>query len=170
MWSLFFLFMGLSALVGGIFHGVETIGEGFRFLSWSLLSISLLFALFAAYSDKAHKQLKIFFIFKSALLLGFSIYLVNFNLMVIDTALSLLGFVFLGNLFYLKNMSKWISFGILVSLVSVFFIVNKIIIDPQYLTYNDIGHYITILSLMSMSKGVYEDGQKRQSVDIEAMA
>ena len=162
MWSMFFLFMALSAVIGGLYHGDVLQGEVFRFFSWTLLAASLLFAQFAAFEGVSAKWLRPFFLIKTSLLLSLSIYFVNFNFMVVDTAISLFGFVVLGNLFYKLDLSKWISFGILVSIISVFFIVNKVIIDADYLTYNDIGHYISIFSLMLMSKGVLADARKRR--------
>ncbi len=162
LWSLFFLFIGLSAVIGGLYHGAVLPDEVFRFSSWTLLSASLIFAQLAAFEVAMTKWFRLFFLVKSPIFLVLSIYYVNFNFMVLDTAISLFGFVFLGNLFYLKSLSRWINYGILVSILSVFFIVNKIIIDPEYLTYNDIGHYISIISLMIISKGVHEDSKKRK--------
>jgi len=160
-WSLFFLFMGLSAAIGSLYHGEILKSETFRFLSWALLALSLIFAQFAAFEGVSSKWLRALFLVKSPILLALSIYYVNFNFMVIDTAISLFGFVVLGNLLYLKSLSKWISYGISVSILSVFFIINKVVIDPDYLSYNDIGHYISIISLMIISKGVYDDGRKK---------
>jgi len=164
IWSMFFLFMALSAVVGGLYHGNVLQGEVFRFFSWMLLAASLLFAQFAAFESIKIKWLRPFFLIKTSLLLSLSVYYTNFNFMVVDTAISLFGFVVLGNLFYKLNLSKWISFGIIVSTVSVVFIANKVIIDEDYLTFNDIGHYISIVSLMLMSKGVLADARKRHSL------
>jgi hypothetical protein len=160
-WSLFFLFMGLSAAIGSLYHGEILKSEIFRFLSWALLALSLISAQFAAFEGVSSKWPRALFLVKSPILLALSIYYVNFNFMVIDTAISLFGFVVLGNLLYLKSLSKWISYGISVSILSVFFIINKVVIDPDYLSYNDIGHYISIISLMIISKGVYDDGRKK---------
>ncbi len=77
--------------------------------------------------------------------------------MVFDTLLSLLVFIVIGNLIFIKSLSKYISYGILISLSSVFFIVFQVNSDSQYLTYNDIGHYITIITLSFISKGAKED-------------
>ena len=161
-WSLFFLFMGLSAFTGGIYHGNEELGEGLRFLSWSFLSVALLFALFGAYTGLGNKTLRAFFLAKSAALLSLSIYTANFGFMAIDTALSLLFFIVIGNLIYLHNVSKWISLGILLSLSSAFVFANQISLHEQYLTANDIGHYISIPSLFLMMIGVREDAKSRR--------
>ncbi len=159
-WSLFFLTMGLSAFIGGIYHGYNEIGEPFRFLSWGLLSASLYFAVLSVYHQYLNLLLKSIVLMKSLLLFFLSVYYVNFIFMVIDTAISLLVIVVFGNFFFLKSLSKYISYGILISLSSVVFIVFKISFHPLYLTYNDIGHYISILSLFLISMGVTQDYMK----------
>ena len=156
-WSFFFLTMGLSAFIGGIYHGFNEIGELFRFLSWGLLSASLYFAVWSVYHQYLNLLLKSIILVKSLLLFLLSVYYVNFIFMVIDTGISLLGLIVIGNFFFLKSLSKYISYGILISLSSVVFIVFKISFHSQYLTFNDIGHYISILSLFLISKGVTQD-------------
>ncbi len=159
-WSLFFLTLGLSAFTGGIYHGYYEIGELFRFLSWGLLSASLYFAVLSVYHQYLNLLLKNIVLMKSLLLFFLSVYYVNFIFMVIDTAISLLVIVVFGNFFFLKSLSKYISYGILISLSSIVFIVFKISFHPLYLTYNDIGHYISILTLFLISKGVTQDYTK----------
>jgi len=152
--------MGFSAFVGGIYHGFPEAGEQYRFLSWSLLSVSLIFAQLAAYQNIKNISLKLFFILKSVLLLFISIKTTSFGFMVIDMAISMLGFIVIGNLLFIKLLPVNISYGILISLTSAFFVVFKICISPEYINYNDIGHYISILSLFVISKGVHEDSLK----------
>lgn len=157
LWSMFFLFMGLSSFLGGIYHGFTGIGEQFRFLSWALFSISLIYAQLAAYQSFKNKLIKTIFIFKSLVLLFLSIVNIDFGFMIIDTAISMLGFIFLGNLLFIKSLSKFISYGILVSFTAAFFAIYKINLHPDLLTSNDLGHYISIISIVLISKGVHED-------------
>lgn len=156
-WRLFFLFMGISSFVGGIYHGFFETVELLRFLPWTLFSAALVSAQLAAYQNVKSNLVKTIFTVKSAALLFLSIQNVSFNFLVIDTILSLFGFIVIGNFFFLKSLSKYISYGILISFISVFFVGFKIDIHPAYLTSNDIGHYITIITLFVMSKGVRED-------------
>lgn len=153
-WSLFFLFMGLSAIIGGVFHGFSNIGEQVKYLSWSFLSASLISAQLAVYQSNKNLILKIIFITKSVILLLISIQINNFDFMVIDIAASMLGFILIGDIFFLKSLSKYISYGIIISFTSVFVIISEFNIHPEYGTTNDIGHYISILSLMMISKGI----------------
>ncbi len=155
-WRLFFLFIALSAFTGAIYHGFFETFEPLRFLAWGLFSMALVFAQLAAYQYSNNSLVKSLFIIKSFLLLGLAIQYLSFNFLVADTILSLFGFVVLGNLFFLKSLSAYISYGILVSFTSVFVVVFDINMHPEYLTQNDIGHYITALSLVIMSKGVRE--------------
>jgi len=156
-WSLFFLFMGISSFAGGIYHGFFETVELLRFLPWILFSAALVSAQLAAYQNVKSNLVKTIFTIKSAALLILSIQNVSFNFLVIDTILSLFGFIVIGNFFFLKSLSKYISYGILISFLSVFVVVFKINIHPEFLTQNDIGHYITIITLFVMSKGVRED-------------
>jgi len=160
LWSKFFLFMGLSAFVGGLYHGIPYIGEQFRFLSWTLFSTSLIYAQLATYQGVRNNFIKILFIFKSIVLLSLSIIYVNFEFMIVDTALSMLGFIVIGNLLFIIPLSNYIIYGVLISLISVFFIIYKINFYEQYLTYIDIGHYISIISLIVISIGTREDYTK----------
>ncbi len=157
LWSLFYLFMAASALVGGIYHGFTHIGEGFRFLSWSLLSASLVFAQLAAYQNIGAIYLKTLIVIKSVIFLYFSIHTANFGFMVMDTAISMLGLIALGNLLVLRSMSPLISYGIMISIAAALVVSLKWSLHPLQLTYNDIGHYISILSLIVMSKGIRQD-------------
>ncbi len=160
-WSFFFLFMGVSAFVGGIYHGFPNIGEQSRFLSWSFFSTSLIFAQLAAYQYVKNRTLKSIFILKTILLLFLSILNASFIYILIDTVVSMLGFIVIGNLFFLKSLSNYITYGILISLTSAFIVIFKISFHPQYLTCTDIGHYISILSIAVISKGVREDSLKK---------
>jgi hypothetical protein len=160
IWSLFFLFMGFSAFVGGVYHGFPDVGEQYRFLSWSLFSISLISAQIAAYQNNNNLSIKLIFILKSVMLLFFAIQNANFDYMVIDTAISMIGFIVIGNMLFFKTLPANITYGILISFAAAFCVVLKISISPIYMNYNDIGHYISILSLFLISKGVNEDSLK----------
>jgi hypothetical protein len=154
--------MGLSAFTGGIYHGNEELGEGLRFLSWSFLSAALVFALLGAYKGIGSRWLRIFFLTKSAVMLSLAIYSANFAYMAVDTAISLMGFVVVGNLVFLRNQSRWILLGIMISLFSAFVFSNQITLHEEYLTANDIGHYISIPSLFFMMIGVREDAKNER--------
>ncbi len=160
-WSMFFLLIGLSAFVGGIYHGFPNMGDTYKFLSWTLFSGSLIFAQLASYHSVNNKSIKSVFILKSILLLFMAIHTVNFEFIVFDAFLSMFGFIVIGNLLFLKSLSPYITYGILISFTSAFFLIFKISFSPQYMNYNDIGHYISILSIIVISKGVREDSLKQ---------
>jgi len=162
-WSLFFLFMGFSALIGGIYHGFSAVGEQYRFLSWAFLSVSLIYAILAAYSKHTNITFITIIFTKSILLLTLSIYNSDFIYMVLDTSITMFGFIVIGNIVYLKSLSGYITNGILLSIISAFFVITRTSFHSQYLTYNDIGHYITILSLLTISKGIRKDYYKQHN-------
>jgi len=153
--------MGLSAFVGGVYHGYPNIGNTYRFLSWTFFSGSLIFAQLASYQDVNDKPIKSIFILKSILLLFMAIHSLNFEFIVIDAFVSMFGFIVIGNLLFLKSLSPYITYGILISFISAFFLIFKISFSPKYMNYNDIGHYISILSAIVISKGVREDSIKQ---------
>jgi hypothetical protein len=156
-WSLFFAFMSLSALSGAIYHGYTHIGEGLRFFSWSMLAVSIIFAQRASYKEYESKLLNSIFLFNGALFLSLAIYNADFIYMVLNIVVGLFGFVVLGGLIYLKGNSNKIIYGILISFTSVFFVIAKISVDDKYLNFNDIGHYISVISLYVMTLGIKED-------------
>ena len=155
-WSMFFLFMAVAAFIGSAFHGNPDIGQQFRFLSWSVLSASLIFAQLATYERLKSFSLNMLFVVKSVLFLSFAIHYSEFMYMVTDIAISLLGFVVIGDLWVFKSPSKKITYGILISISSALIVTLKLDIHSEYLTANDLGHYISIISLMYISKGVGE--------------
>ena len=155
-WSLFYLFMSMAALIGSVFHGNPLIGEQYRYFSWSVLTASIVFAQLATYQNVNSKMFNWFFIIKSVTLLSLAISYSQFLFIVLDIAISMLGFIVIGNYFFLKNISNKISTGILISIASAIIVVLKTDIHPEYLTANDIGHYISIISLMYIFKGVKE--------------
>ena len=156
--------MGLAAFVGAAFHGYPAMGQQYRFLSWTILSASLIFALLATYDSIKNKSLKTFFIAKSVSLLSLAIYFSDFNFMIIDVAISMLGFIVIGNLLLKERQSFKISIGIFVSIAAAIVVVLKIDAHPYYLQANDIGHYISAISLIFISKGVAEDSVKYMSI------
>ncbi len=163
-WSLFFFFMALAAFVGAAFHGYPAMGQQYRFLSWTILSASLIFALLATYDSVKNKSLKIFFVVKSVFLLALAILFSNFNFMIIDVAISMLGFIVIGGYLLEKRQSFKISIGILVSILAAIIVVLKIDAHPYYLEANDIGHYISAISLIFISKGVADDAVKYMAI------
>ncbi len=156
-WSLFFGFMSLSAFSGALYHGFNNLGESLRFFSWSMLAVSIIFAQRASYLEYNSKILNAIFILSGIIFLSLSIVYSNFIFMVINMIIGLFGFVVLGGLIFLKDNSKKIIIGILISFSSVFFVITKTSIHDEYLNYNDIGHYISILSLYIVTLGVRED-------------
>ena len=153
-WAFFFLAMALAAFVGGIYHGFPELGMQSRFISWSLLSVALFFAQWAVFSKKINNYLLIFFLLKGIILLSFAITNVDFLYLIIDSLISMLGFVILGNLLIIKESYKLINIGIFISIISAIISRMELSLNPDYLNYNDIGHYITIISLLLISQGV----------------
>jgi len=153
-WAFFFLAMALAAFVGGIYHGYPELGTHFRFISWSLLSIALFFAQWAVFNKKINNYLLIFFLLKGVVLLSFAIVNADFLYMIIDSLISMFGFVILGNLIFFKDSYKLINIGIFISVISAIISRMEFTLHPDYMNHNDIGHYITIISLYLISLGV----------------
>lgn len=154
-WSLFFLFMGISAFVGGFWHGYfDETNNLLRFFSWFFLTLSLLFPAFELYK-KAKRILRMSFVFISSVLLFLAIFYCNFLFMEINAVIIMLGFVLVKSIINSKHNKAYmfIYLGILVSLVSVFFQIKRYSFS-EYLNFNDIGHYITIVSLSVIYLGV----------------
>ncbi len=154
LWAFFFLAMSLAAFIGGIYHGYPESGNIARFISWAFLSTALFFAQWAVFRNKTTTLLLIFFLLKGITLLLLAIIYVDFVYLIIDSIISMLGFVFIGNLIFIKESYKLINIGISVSIISAIISQMKITIDPDYLTYNDIGHYITIISFLLIARGI----------------
>lgn len=154
-WSMFFLVMGVSAIFGGIWHGFFTeTNNSFRYLSWTFLTASILFPAFELYKNLKN-IFNLGFVIISSVLLFLAIHYSDFVYMEINAIIIMLGFVFFKSIVNSKQNKNYllINLGIFISLVSVFFQIKKYSFS-EYFDYNDIGHYITALSLLVIFIGV----------------
>jgi len=153
-WAFFFLSIALAAFIGGIYHGFPKEANLLRFVSWSFLSSALFFAQWAVFSKKSNSLLFVFIFLKDIFFLFLSIIYIDFGFLIADSLISMIGFVVFGNLFFTKEPFKWINIGIFISIIAAIVSRTRLTLEPNYLNYNDIGHYITIISLWLISIGV----------------
>ncbi len=158
-WGYFMLFMGLSAIIGSFGHGFSYVfGDSLKIISWIILNISILFAEKETLNFlqlKNKKLLKIAFIIQFIVFSALAAYFNSFTYIKISVVIGLLGFVMITNIITSFNTQrKYLVYGILVSLSSIFIHWKKISIDEQWFNHNDISHIITIFSILLMYKGV----------------
>ncbi len=152
-WGYFFLFMSISAFLGGFWHGYfEGTNNFLRIFSWIFLSISLLMP-----GMDLYKNIKIrsFLIGISFVLILPALFSHNFIFMIIDALIIMIGFVMIKSMILSKKHKGYIYvyLGIICSLISVFFQITKYSF-AKYLNYNDIGHYISAISLFIIFLGI----------------
>lgn len=157
-WSLFFLYISLSTLVGGIGH---VLGNEYflkiRFLSWILSGVAIYFIEMAVCYEKETKQFKPIFLTQLFLFLISIFYFKHF---LVVSANSLIGIGLVALVYYARMYIKtrdispgFISLGILVAFTPVFLNAFKIKILTWF-NYNDLSHLIMILCLYFMFYGV----------------
>lgn len=158
-WGYFLVFMGLSAIAGGLGHGFYYFyGIYIKMFSWILLNVSFYFAekeTLNLLSIKNRKNLKILFVIKLILLSVLAIYFESFTYIKISAIVGLLGFVMITNIIKsFHTTRKYLVYGILISVSSVFIHWKKIAISEEWFNHNDISHIVTIVSILYMYKGV----------------
>ncbi|HBH07622.1 MAG TPA: hypothetical protein DDX92_13565 [Flavobacteriales bacterium] len=158
-WRIFFIFMGVSALLGAIGHGfLFTLSTSFRILAWNFLAVAIFFGEMAAFDHlgKSTKWIVYTLMGKVILVIGLSWVYRSFTISIINAGIGFLGIV-LGIYAYTysksRDKSKWIIAGALSIIFPalVFWLdVNAI---PKYLNANDLGHYLTIIPLYFIYRG-----------------
>ncbi len=157
MWTLFFLFFGLSTLVGGCSHAFYQIHEGVGYkLFWLTMQIfngaAVMFAQLATYTKKAKQILVIQFIVFVFAVLFFQ----KFIVVIINNIISLIPVMLLNFQKEKKAIfNKKIAYGILISFAPALIHGFKISFHT-FFNYNDIAHIFIMLSLYIIFSGVNE--------------
>ncbi len=165
-WRLFFLFTGISTLIGALAHGLQSELPQTTFNNlWLCMnisgSISVFFSLKATVNFiKVKERIKnIFNLINGAMLitfLGFSLLNNDFEIFKIHIAIGLL-MIFFTHLFaYIKNHfgSGFVTSGLMLSFITVFIHSAQISISSWF-NYKDISHVIMMISLWMIYQGIY---------------
>lgn len=167
-WKCFFLFFGVSTLVGGCSHALFTIHEGFAYKSfWIAMQVLSGFAVFSAQQATYNTVLqnaKNRELWKGSYILQLIIFLAgvfifqNFLVVVLDNAIGLIPVMIL-HFMDSKNsrQNKLIANGILISFLTAFVHGTKLSLNA-YFNFNDISHVLIMISLFVLFLGI---SQKR---------
>lgn len=170
-WRLFFLFMGLSSLIGGASHAFFAIHEGWQYktlwLGMQVLNgIGVFFAQQATLTSIL-KKAKSHNFWKYAYIIQFCVFIIvlfivqKFFVTVIENVLGLLPIIIIHFEAYRKEAYyKWIGYGISISFIAGTVHATKSSIHA-YMNYNDIAHIIIMISLSVIFWGL-----KKKTVEI----
>jgi hypothetical protein len=163
-WRLFFLFIGLSTLLGGTSHALFPIHDGWQYKSfWLPMQIVNGFAVY--FAQKATlvsvlKNSKRYSIWKLSYMIQLIVYLVvlmivqKYIITIIDNALGLIPIMIL----HLSSKPKeeyynYIGYGIAISFITAIVHGLKFSLHAHF-NYNDIAHIFIIISLTVMFLGL----------------
>lgn len=168
-WSIFFVFVGLASLTGGIAHGfINYVGQNFHYAAWILTGLAVFAAELATLqlieNNKVRSIVRIFAYGQLLVLVSSVMYLHNFDSVRINSAVGLLGVVMPFSLIHYVNQkdkrSVLIMIGILSNLIPGFVHAFKISYN-QWFNFNDISHIIMIFCFYIIYRGA------RLNVNIE---
>lgn len=165
-WSMFFVLIGLSSIVGSLGHGVHyQLGNSFfkcvEFFMNAISLIAIYYCYQAAHTNysiqktKQTKLLRNIVIVWITLLLLITIWFSNFILIKIHAGI-VLSYSFVVHLITYKRKiagSGWIAFGIGVSFISILTHSLKVKLSDWF-NHKDISHLIMAVSLLLIFKGV----------------
>jgi hypothetical protein len=160
-WQLFFLFMGISAFIGGFGHLLSIYtGKALLVVSWIFSAFAIYFIEFTSISilvtRSIKKTLQIFVLFQLILCTAALIYYQDFFYIKISTTIGLIGIVLIIQLvscILTRNSSGYylISGIILIILTSLIHYLK--LSFNKWFNYNDISHIILVISLFLFYKG-----------------
>ncbi len=159
-WKHFFFWMGVAAALGAVAHGFHfALSNEVKILSWNFLIISILAAELQAFEELGWQSvwLRAAVVLKAALFIGLCWYTGKFGVSVIDVAIGMLVIVTGTQITrYRKHpaASRWIIGGILFSAIPAVVQRQHLVIDPVWLDHNDLGHYLSALSLLMIYWGI----------------
>lgn len=165
-WSIFFLLMGLSSLLGSLCHGIhDQWSQTFLNVCWFLMNavslIGLYFFYLAAFTysnlekESSNKTLNYVVLTWIILLLVITFFLNNFLLVKIHAGIGLM-YSLIVHFMSFKNKqagSGYIAAGIAISFLSI--LVHSIKFSfGEWFNYKDISHMIMLTTLLFIFKGV----------------
>ena len=136
MWALAFLFTGVAAFCGGVFHGF---GDEWRLL-WKATTFSVGLASFFLLAG-TDRRLQLVAVIKLIVYLSWMIGHDAFLFVVADYGLTLI----LVAIFH--PAKKWVLGSIAVSVVGAIVQASRVTIHPYWFDYNDLYHLIQIVAL-----------------------
>lgn len=163
-WKMFFLFFGLSTLVGAFSHALfkEHSGAGYKsfWLSMQVLNLLAVFsAQLATYHsvllENKHNKVWLYSYYTQLILFTVAVFVFhNFLVVVLDNAIGLIPVLIL----HLKNRKqaegyKGIANGILISFLTGIVHGTKLTFHA-YFNFNDIAHVLIMISLYYIYSGV----------------
>lgn len=163
-WRFFFLFVGLSSMVGIVVHGFSFYTpERTHFWIWivmgSVQNLGISFAQLATsrqYFPKQYKWISALVLAQYVLLVAFFIHSEDYKAVKWHVAIGMLPVMGWNVYRWIKKeaSAKWITLGVLVSGLTAAVHGFKISISLQWFNFNDIAHVLIVISLFLIYKGV----------------
>lgn len=171
-WALFFLFMGLASITGGIAHGyILYVGHKFHHGAWLLSGISIFCAQLAVLplieKSKVRSFVRIFCYCQLMIMSASVLIFQHFSSVLIDSIVGLIGVVIPVSLAhyarYKDRRSALVIVGVLTNLIPALIHLLKISIN-QWFNFNDISHVVMIGCFYVMYKAARANTIEAQPV------
>lgn len=170
-WRLAFLFLSISALAGGLHHGLANLwSESWSLNSWKLtvlsiggVSLSIAFEAIYRLKTQYQKQLRIFFVLKSIIyFVVVTFFSDQFLVVILEYLPNLLFLMFVCVYLFLKEKMQthlYVVIGVVVSLLAVVIQMSQVSIH-QHFNHNDLYHIVQIVGLIFYYKSAQRYGAK----------
>lgn len=168
-WALFFLFMGMASMTGGVAHGyILYVGHKAHHAAWLLSGIAIFCAQLAVLPMIERSKLRSFvriFCYVQLMVMSASVLVFqHFFSVLFDSVVGLMGVVVPVSLAhyakYKDKRSSMIVIGVLTNLIPAFIHLTKISIN-EWFNFNDISHVVMIgcFYVMYTAAGANESSQ-----------
>ncbi|UXX80790.1 hypothetical protein N7E81_06715 [Reichenbachiella carrageenanivorans] len=151
-WALFFLFMGMASMTGGVAHGfIHYVGHKFHHGAWLLSGIAVFCAQLAVLplieKDKVRSAVRIFCYVQLMAMSASVLIFQHFSCVLVDSVVGLIGVVIPVSLVHFaKNKDRrslWVVIGVLTNLLPAMIHLLKFSIN-EWFNFNDISHVVMI--------------------------
>jgi hypothetical protein len=161
-WSYFFLFMGISTVIGSCSHAFFAVHEGWYYKSfWLPMQVINGFAIYYAQQATFISALQVSanrmkwkwsYVIQLVVFILALFYVQKYIVSIIENAIGLIPIMIL-HYQYQRPFAKMIANGIAISFITAFVNLCKLSLHA-YFNYNDIAHVFIMISLYVMYKGV----------------
>lgn len=163
-WQKFFLFLGVSTLLGALAHGIfERHNNVFYSTVWLIMQvsagISIFYAQSAAFGQLTNDRIRKVMLFLSMLqfivFLPSVFYFFDFKVVAINSLIAMTQMIVV---FFPSNIENWvyktyISFGFFISFLTIYVHSQKLSF-AKWFNHNDISHVIMYVSILLIFRGI----------------
>jgi len=174
-WLKFYLFLGVSTLLGALAHGIfERQNNTFYSVVWLIMQITAGFSTFyaqaAAFGQISHQGIRKFMLSLSTvqmiIFIPSVVYFYDFRVVAINSLIAMTQMVVI---FFPMKLENWvhrayISFGFIISFLTVYVHAQKLSFS-KWFNHNDISHVIMYVSIFFIFRGIKYQSRNAEMIN-----